>query len=130
MILTGEYVSDIILMIQGHFQGQFELHICEQMLFIIWTQVGWSVITLFDVILTGEYVYLLISVIQGHLQDKKVENTLCVNITSSWHTRVSYFDDRSGIDNQNHRIWYKYLLKMCFQENVLANHIFKGGIRI
>ena len=34
VILTRQYVSDFILMIQGHFQGQFEGHICEHMLFI------------------------------------------------------------------------------------------------
>ena len=70
VILTGEYVSDIFMMIQNHLQGQFEGRICENILFHQ-TQVGRMVLPLLGVILTSEYVYLLISVIQGHLQDKK-----------------------------------------------------------
>ena len=77
----------------------------------------------------------------------KVENTLCVNVIPSWLwkwipspkarkarsryglTCISYIDDRSGIDNQNHRIWYRYVSKMCFPENVLAEHFIKGALK-
>ena len=51
--MTLEYVSGILFMIQGHFQGQ-KVNLKVQFAQI---QVGTSVVTLFGVILTGEYVY-------------------------------------------------------------------------
>ena len=70
MILTGEYVSDIILMIQSNFQGQkIDLKVTFAKTCFSQIQVGTSV--LFGVILTAANVYFIISVIQGHL--------LCVN---------------------------------------------------
>ena len=53
MILTVEYISGDLSMIQGHFQGQkFRLKIKFAQI-----QIDTSVIPLFGVVSTGEYVY-------------------------------------------------------------------------
>ena len=41
------------------------------------------------------------------------------------YTCVMYFDNLSGIDYQNHGIWYDIILKIGFQKNVLATKFSK-----
>ena len=95
------------------------------------TQVGRSVIPLFDVILTGEYVYLLISVI---LQDKTwCEHYYFLDFKMNAVTKkskimfnigptcISYFDDRSGID---YPVWLGRLTQPCARLSHTDRHFF------
>ena len=59
VILTGQSISETILIIQGHLQGQ---------------KVNFKAIPLFHGILTGKSIYIIILGIQGHLQDRKIKS--------------------------------------------------------